>query len=148
MARVANMSMALFEGLMEYFREVYDLEEPGPMVARLLRGHDRRNVAFVVQHGRNLDKSSPARAALNLFAKDNIVDVALLNNICPLMAMTGSVRRSPPPSSTLTPIMSATCAGRIGGLPRSTTWSGAGVTARIYRRRSCPASGRWCGHRF
>ena len=71
MARVANMSMALFEGLMEYFREVYDLEEPAPMVARLLRGHDRRNVAFVVQHGRNLNKSSPARAALDLFAKGN-----------------------------------------------------------------------------
>jgi hypothetical protein len=83
MARVANMSMALFEGLMEYFREVYDLEEPAPMVARLLRGHDKRNVAFVIQHGRNLDKSSPARAALDLFAKGNVIDVALLNKVIP-----------------------------------------------------------------
>jgi hypothetical protein len=78
MARVANMSMALFEGLMEYFREVYGLEDPAPMVARLLKAPNRRNVAFVVQHGRNLEKSSPARAALDLFAKDNIVDVALI----------------------------------------------------------------------
>jgi hypothetical protein len=42
MARVANMSMALFEGLMEYFREVYGLEDPVPMVARLLRGYHRQ----------------------------------------------------------------------------------------------------------
>jgi hypothetical protein len=78
-----NMSMALAHGLMFYVRAVFEVEDPSPMVAALLRRRDLVHVALLIQFAHTLNDPSEARETLRWFMTRESMDYDLIVDLMP-----------------------------------------------------------------